>query len=187
MNRLRFLSQDRIDFGAADPADVTNAASVLSRNMGFGLMGQSFAVLSPVPLATADPDKTKTPRLMVVDCDVNFVESQRRVFRPYDVDFLAAFNGKQASWRIVTEKPDLIISDTHTLYGDGQNLVQWLQDNTALRSIPVIVASNDSDGHDIRCQRMQPAADEFVAKPIASDQMRQVVSRYIPLTLKKPL
>ncbi|WP_442511125.1 response regulator [Novipirellula sp. SH528] len=150
-------------------------------------MGQSFAVLSPVPFETTDPDKSKTPRLMVVDCDVNFVESQRRVFRAYDVNFLAAFNGKQAIWRIVTEKPDLIISDTHTLYGDGENLVQWLHENSASLSIPVIVASNESDGHDIRCQQMQPAADEFVAKPIASDQMREVVSRYIPLTLKKPL
>ncbi|GAA5504996.1 regulator of RpoS [Novipirellula caenicola] len=153
--------------------------------MGFGLMGHSFAVLSPVPLATVDRNKTKTPRLMVVDLDVNFVESQRRVFRPYDVDFLAAFNSKQASWRIATEKPDLIISDTQTLYGDGQNLVQWLQDNAALRSIPVIVASSESDTHDIRCQQMQPGADDFVAKPVATDQMRQVVGRYIPLKLKE--
>ncbi|WP_160168200.1 response regulator [Novipirellula maiorica] len=148
-------------------------------------MGQSFAVLSPVPLTTANPDKTKTPRLMVVDCDVNFVESQRRVFRPYDVDFLAAFNSKQASWRIATEKPDLIISDTQTLYGDGQNLVQWLQDNAALRRIPVIVASNESDGNETRCQHTQLTADDFVAKPVATDQMRQVVGRYIPLKLKE--
>ena len=71
-------------------------------------------------------------------------------------------------------RPDLILLDLNLPRKDGREVLQDLNQDEALRHIPVVVLSTSQSEQDIaRCYRL--GANAFVTKPVDIDRFFQVI------------
>lgn len=122
--------------------------------------------------------KSKEQKLLIVD-DVDLIKD---VF----VDFfqnsickvLTANNGEDALALAIREKPGMIFMDLNLIGMDGRTVTEHLRNQPETAAIPVVVMTGEIlDEADYK-----PLFDDFLQKPFRLDELKEMVSRYIPFT-----
>ena len=86
-------------------------------------------------------------------------------------DYLEASDGQEALGVLEREKVDVVVTDINMPNMDGEQLVQRVEQDAALRLIPVVVVSTDQT--DSRVQRMLTlGARGYVKKPFQPEDLR---------------
>jgi CheY-like chemotaxis protein len=109
-------------------------------------------------------DKAKT-RILVVDDNPTIRKGLSVRLRANDYEVLFAEDAISATAALITEMPDLVILDLGLPGGDGFVVMERLQRNDRLASIPVIVLTGrELSGN--RERALQAGATAFFQKPV---------------------
>jgi two-component system KDP operon response regulator KdpE len=125
----------------------------------------------------------QNPKILVVDDDPDLVRALRLRLRAKNYDVAIASDGYTALASAQKEHPALIILDLGLPVGDGFVVLERLQKNDTLASIPVIVLSaRDPQSNEQRALKAGAAA--FFQKPADNDELLNAI--YLNLSPGQP-
>lgn len=122
-------------------------------------------------------------KILLVDDDVDFVESTKTVLesKPYDV--IVAINGQDGIDKARQESPDLILLDIIMPVEDGFTAAEQLNKDPELSKIPVLMltsyASKGAETAIPRGQGMKLEADDYLEKPVPPQDLLATVEKYL--------
>lgn len=115
-----------------------------------------------------------TPKILIVDDDPDLRQALRVRLRANQFDTVNAVDGYSAIAQAYKERPDLIILDLGLPAGDGYVVLDRLQRDDKLSSIPVIVlTARDPQGNEQRV--LQSGAAAFFQKPADNAELLEVI------------
>lgn len=125
----------------------------------------------------------KKPRILVVDDDIDFVESTKIVLesKPYEV--IVAYGGAEGLRKAREQNPDLILLDIIMPGKDGFTVAEQLKKDPELSRIPIIMLTSFSAKRGetsipvIRGYELE--AEDYIDKPVTPDELLRRVERYI--------
>ena len=125
----------------------------------------------------------KKARILLVDDDVDFVESTRIVLesKPYDV--IVAKNGDEGLKKAKEAKPDLIILDVIMPVKDGFTAAEQLKEDPELSRIPTIMLTAFAEKHaeaSIPVSRgFTLEAEDYIEKPVSPQELLARVEKQL--------
>jgi DNA-binding response OmpR family regulator len=113
-------------------------------------------------------------KIMIVDDDPDLRQALRLRLRANQYDTVNAVDGYSAIAQAYKEKPDLIILDLGLPAGDGFVVLERLQKDDKLSTIPVIVlTARDPQSSERRA--LQAGAAAFFQKPVDNGDLMDVI------------
>jgi DNA-binding response OmpR family regulator len=126
-------------------------------------------------------EKMANSKIMIVDDDPDLRQALRLRLRANHYDTVNAVDGYSAIAQAYKERPDLIILDLGLPAGDGFVVLDRLQKDDKLSSIPVIVlTARDPQGSERRA--LQAGAAAFFQKPADNTELLEVIRATLPRT-----
>ncbi len=126
------------------------------------------------------PDETKNVkpktkyRVLIVDDEDDirhYLKSELSVlYRTFE-----AVNGKEALDFVLTEKPDLIVSDVMMPEMDGVSLAKKIKANINVNHIPIVLLTAKATDED-KSEGFEAGADAYVSKPFNIDLLKTIVA-----------
>jgi CheY-like chemotaxis protein len=122
----------------------------------------------------------KTRKILIVDDDLEFVQSTSAALRSETYDVVVAYNGETGLAMARSEKPDVVLLDIMMPVMDGFNAAHEFATEPALSGTPVIALTclSESIG--------QPYEDapysDFVAyvqKPVRAKDLIELIERHV--------
>jgi CheY-like chemotaxis protein len=115
------------------------------------------------------------PTVLVIDDDLDIVDSIRDVLEDEGYTVIAANDGREALERLASIKPELILLDLAMPHMDGGSFREAQRKDPSLASIPTVVMS----AADRTPEKAAPLApDDCLVKPIRLAALLEVVARY---------
>jgi DNA-binding response OmpR family regulator len=114
------------------------------------------------------------PKILIVDDDPDLRRGLNVRLRSQNYDTAYATDGFSAIAMAQKEKPDLIILDIGLPAGDGFVVLDRLQQNASLSTIPVIVLSA-RDPQSTRERTMKAGASAFFQKPADNAELLNAI------------
>src|SRR6266480_2629561 len=115
--------------------------------------------------------------ILVVDDDENIRELLRMHLSAAGYDVHVARDAISAGYMVLRSPPDLIISDVNMPHMDGFEFIAAVRADHSLPYIPVIFLTSEEEG-EIRWKEL--GAVGYVAKPIRSDRLLDLVAKHVP-------
>ncbi len=125
----------------------------------------------------------KRAKILLIDDDVDFVESTKMVLesKPYDV--IVAFGGDEGIKKAKEENPDLVLLDIIMPVKDGFTAAEQFKNDPQLTQIPVLMLTSYSArraGSSIPVSRgYELQADDYIEKPVSPDKLLEIVESYL--------
>ena len=119
----------------------------------------------------------KSPKLMVVDNEVDVCNFVKSFFETRDFKVSAAFNGDEALSRIGEEKPDIVILDM-MMRSDREGLDFLPRIKAALPEVKVIMVTAVYD-EDVIKEAKKLGADDYITKPLILEYLESTVMEKI--------
>ena len=99
---------------------------------------------------------------------------------PLGFALVEAENGKEGLAKAAERQPDLIITDLAMPEMDGYEMLRELRQREPLKDIKVIVSSASVSAFD-RQASLEAGGDDFLAKPIAMDDLLSLLVQHLPI------
>ena len=124
---------------------------------------------------------TDKAKILVVDDDIDFVESTRTILesKPYEV--IVAQEGEEALRKAREEKPDLILLDVIMPVKDGFSAAEQLKKDAELSKIPLVMLTGFSSR---RQESSIPVsrgftleAEEYLEKPVTPENLLATIEK----------
>ena len=125
----------------------------------------------------------KRAKILLIDDDVDFVESTKIILesKPYEV--IVAFGGDEGIAKAREENPDLVLLDVIMPVKDGFTAAEQFKNDPQLTQIPVIMLTSYSArraGSSIPVSRgYELQADDYVEKPVNPEKLLEIVDSYL--------
>ncbi len=125
----------------------------------------------------------KKAKILLVDDDVDFVESTKIILesKPYEV--IIAYDGDEGLRKAREENPDLILLDVIMPVKDGFTAAERLKKDPQLSKIPVIMLtaySSKRGGSGIPVSRgFTLEVEEYIEKPVSPEELLAKVEKYL--------
>jgi len=122
-------------------------------------------------------------KILIVDDDVDFVETTKTVLesKPYEV--VVAYEGEAGLKKAREETPDLILLDVLMPVKDGFTAAEQLKKDEQLSSIPVIMLtafSSKGQESSIPVSRGYTLeAEDYIEKPVTPEELLTVVEKHL--------
>jgi two-component system alkaline phosphatase synthesis response regulator PhoP len=127
----------------------------------------------------------KKAKILLVDDDLDFIESTKTVLESNQYEVIVAHEGKEGLQKAKEEHPDLVLLDVIMPVRDGFTAAEQFKKDPELKSIPVLMLTSFSERvgeTNIPVSRgYSLEAEDYIEKPVAPDVL---VSR-IEKQLKK--
>ena len=128
----------------------------------------------------------KKAKILLVDDDIDFVESTKIVLesKPYEV--IVALEGDEALRKARQEKPDLILLDIIMPVKDGFTAAEQLKEDPQLSKIPTLMLTSFSAR---RGETAIPVSrgfaldvEDYIEKPVSPEELLAIVEKYLKKT-----
>lgn len=125
----------------------------------------------------------KKAKILLIDDDIDFVESTKIVLesKPYEV--VVALEGEEGLRKAREEKPDLILLDIIMPVQDGFIAAEQLKKDPQLSKIPVLMLTSFSQRigeTSIPVSRgLTLEAEDYIEKPVSPEELLSRVQRYL--------
>lgn len=122
-------------------------------------------------------------KILLVDDDVDFVESTKTVLesKPYEV--IVAYDGAEGLKKAKEQVPDLVILDIIMPVRNGFMAAEQFKNDPQLKKIPVIMLTSFSAKHDQASIGISSGltleAEDYIEKPIEPALLLKTISRYL--------
>jgi len=117
-------------------------------------------------------------RILIVDDEVDLVETVRFPLELEGFDVLVSYNGEDALSQARKEKPDLIILDLMLPKLDGYKVCRLLKFDERYKHIPILMLTAKTQEKD-KALGMETGADEYITKPFEMDALMEKVKTYL--------
>jgi DNA-binding response OmpR family regulator len=117
-------------------------------------------------------------RILVVDDEVDLVETVRFSLELEGYDVLVAYNGEEALNQARKENPDLILLDLMLPKLDGYKVCRLLKFDERYKHIPVLMLTAKTQEKD-KVTGMETGANEYITKPFEMDELMKKVKGYL--------
>ena len=125
----------------------------------------------------------KRAKILLVDDDVDFVESTKIVLESAPYEVIVAYEGDEGLQKAREENPDLILLDIIMPVKDGFTAAEQLKKDPELSKIPVIMLTSFSSkgaGTGIpRGSGLSLAAEDYIEKPVTPEELLSRVKLYL--------
>ena len=140
------------------------------------LAALDFLEPEPLELANYAPDQLK---VLIVDDSFTSRHIMRQMLEKMGIEqFVEAENGKQAIQMIEREFFDLIVTDYNMPEMDGEQLSQFIRNQSTQPSVPVLMVTSETDR-----ARLAGVAQSGVSavfdKPVTVDTLRNTIQRLL--------
>ena len=126
-----------------------------------------------------DSGEQVKPRIVLADDNRDMREYvQRLLSREYDVS--AVCDGAQALAEVLSDPPDLVLTDVMMPKLDGFALLNKLRENAATATIPVIVLSARA-GEEAQSEGLEAGADDYLVKPFTARELLARVNAHVSM------
>ena len=113
-------------------------------------------------------------KVLLVDDNVDMIETLQRLFSFYQFQVITAENGKIAIKKAEKENPDIILLDAHMPVMDGFEACKILKEKKKTKDIPIVFLTAKFIMERDRQTGLQLGADDYIVKPFNS---KELVSR----------
>jgi DNA-binding response OmpR family regulator len=120
----------------------------------------------------------KPKKILVVDDEVDLVETVRFPLEMEGFDVLVSYNGEDALSQARKEKPDLIILDLMLPKLDGYKVCRLLKFDERYKHIPILMLTAKTQEKD-KILGKETGADEYITKPFEMDYLMEKVKAYL--------
>jgi len=117
-------------------------------------------------------------RILVVDDEVDLVETVRFSLELEGYDVLVADNGEEALNQARKENPDLILLDLMLPKLDGYKVCRLLKFDERYKHIPILMLTAKIQEKD-KATGMETGANEYITKPFEMDELMKKVKGYL--------
>ena len=117
-------------------------------------------------------------RILVVDDEVDLVETVRFSLELEGYDVLVADNGEEALNQARKENPDLILLDLMLPKLDGYKVCRLLKFDERYKHIPILMLTAKTQEKD-KATGMETGANEYITKPFEMDELMKKVKNYL--------
>ncbi len=117
-------------------------------------------------------------RILVVDDEVDLVETIRFSLELEGFEILVAYNGEEALNQARKEKPDLILLDLMLPKLDGYKVCRLLKFDERYKHIPILMLTAKSQDKD-KTIGLETGANEYITKPFDMDDLMKKVKHYL--------
>ncbi|MFC1575711.1 response regulator [Gemmatimonadota bacterium] len=124
-------------------------------------------------------------KILVVDDDPDAREFICTVLSDSDATVVEARDGVEAMEVARREKPDLVTLDITMPEKSGAEVYAEMREDDELRSIPVCIVSGQPELRKLIYQRVVPAPDGYLDKPIHEDKLLLSVRKILALAHKR--
>ncbi len=132
----------------------------------------------PIGLGELQADK---PLILLVDDEPEILILLRDFLRK-DYNLIFAADGREAYDKVLSEKPDLIISDVMMPEMDGIELCSQLRENFDTSHLPLILLTAKAEIED-RIAGLKAGADSYIPKPFHSGHLKVRIEKLLQLRL----
>ncbi|HBB91145.1 MAG: hypothetical protein A2X22_00250 [Bacteroidetes bacterium GWF2_49_14] len=119
------------------------------------------------------------PVILVIDDDPEILVLLRD-FLQEDYNIIFAENGRDAYQKVITEKPDLIVSDVVMPEMDGIELCSKVRENFDTSHLPIILLAAKAEIED-RIAGLKAGADSYIPKPFNPEHLKVRITRLLQL------
>lgn len=125
----------------------------------------------------------KKAKILLIDDDVDFVETTKIILesKPYDV--VVAYNGDEGLQKAREENPDLILLDVIMPVEDGFTAAEQLKRDPKLSKIPVLMLTGFAakrGGSAIPVSRgFTLEAEDYIEKPVSPEELLARLEKYL--------
>jgi DNA-binding response OmpR family regulator len=117
-------------------------------------------------------------KILVVDDEVDLVETIRFPLESEGFTVLVSYNGEDALNQARKENPDLILLDIMLPKLDGYKVCRLLKFDERYRNIPILMLTAKTQEKD-KTIGMETGADEYITKPFDIDELLEKVKSYL--------
>ncbi|GAB5409923.1 MAG: hypothetical protein BalsKO_22880 [Balneolaceae bacterium] len=118
------------------------------------------------------------PRILVVDDYPALVTITRHKLLQHGYEVITAQNGKDAFDLVVSDLPDLVISDVEMPLMNGYDLCKLIKQDHKYRTIPVILVTSRIEASSL-LKGIEAGADNYLTKPYDDDTLFSKVSELL--------
>lgn len=116
--------------------------------------------------------------VLVVDDSPTVRELVSEHLRQQNITVVEAFDGLDATEKIKTSVPDLVITDVVMPRMNGYELCRWIKNNVKNKTVPVVMCTTKSEDFD-KYWGMKQGADAYITKPYDPPELIDTVRRLI--------
>jgi two-component system alkaline phosphatase synthesis response regulator PhoP len=117
-------------------------------------------------------------KILVVDDEVDLVETLRFPLEMEGFNVLVSFNGEDALHQARKENPDLILLDLMLPKLDGYKVCRLLKFDERYKHIPILMLTAKTQEKD-KVLGKETGADEYITKPFDIDELMKKVKGYL--------
>jgi len=118
------------------------------------------------------------PKILIADDERAIARLIQVSLRHTDYQFVTACDGREALYKIETERPDLIILDVNMPYMDGFAVLQQIRARPETCDIPVILFT--ARAHDCESfQQMASPKEAYLPKPFGMAKLLPLIKKFL--------
>lgn len=117
-------------------------------------------------------------RILVVDDEVDLVETVRFSLELEGYDVLTAYNGEEALNLARKENPDIMLLDLMLPKLDGYKVCRLLKFDERYKHIPILMLTAKIQEKD-KATGLETGANEYITKPFDMDELMKKVKGYL--------
>ncbi len=117
-------------------------------------------------------------KILVVDDEVDLVETIRFPLEMEGFNVLVSYNGEDALNQARKEKPDLILLDLMLPKLDGYKVCRLLKFDERYKDIPILMLTAKTQEKD-KLLGKETGANEYITKPFEIDDLMKKVKTYL--------
>ena len=125
----------------------------------------------------------KTHKILLVDDDIDFVESTKIVLEAESYDVIVAYEGNEGLQKARDENPDLVLLDIIMPVKDGFTAAEQFKKDSQLSKIPVIMLTSfSSKGPGTAIPRsggLGLETEDYIEKPITPAELLATDKQYL--------
>ncbi len=119
-------------------------------------------------------------KVLLVDDSTTMLMSMEAILKKAGIATKKAIDGVEALSQLQAGvKPDLVITDLNMPRMDGITLIREIRKITALRFMPILMLTTESQ-QEKRQQAKQAGATGWLVKPVPPDDLLTVISQVVP-------
>ena len=118
------------------------------------------------------------PKILVVDDNAVVRRLMQKTLEANAFSVVSAEDGLDAVEKVISERPDLIVTDLMMPKMDGLALVKKLKSHTATRQIPVIMLTAREEA-DAEVAGIDAGANDYLIKPVDPKRFVSRINRLL--------
>ncbi|MFH1873894.1 MAG: response regulator [Pseudomonadota bacterium] len=117
-------------------------------------------------------------KILIAEDEILLLEIMKERLEANNYDVVLAENGKEGSFKAISEKPDLILVDLLMPEVDGFEMIKIIRGNSDLKETPIIAVSALGRQEDID-RALKAGASDYVVKPFDTADLLKKIEDFL--------